>query len=411
MMRILRWMGGNLGSLALAIVLSVTVWGVAVTSEDPDEVRTLQTQFPVEAAHLGPNLVARGTAGQSAQITLRAPQSLWPQISSDRIHVVADLSDLGAGQHRVPLTLETDLRPVRLEEISPRAIDVMLEPPATKTLTVHVRLNGTPAAGFAASVPHWTPLQATISGSESEVARATAVVAELNVDGLRADVDREVALVARDAAGETIDTLTLEPAVAEVSLAVEQQGGYRDVVVKAVILGQVRSGYRLTGISVFPPLVTLFSTDPAAVASLPGYVETEPLDISGAQADVSGSLNLTLPANVTAVGEPVIFVQVGVAAIEDSVTVTRDVRQQGLAPGLSARLSPASVDVIVSGPVPLLKALRASDVEVYVDLAGLTPGTYQLQVSYRVLLEGVQVEALLPAQIAVTITSGAPQGP
>jgi YbbR domain-containing protein len=410
MKRILRWVGGNLGSLALAIVLAVTVWGVAVTSEDPDEVRTLQAQFPVEATHLDPNLVARGTAGQSAQITLRAPQSLWPQITSDRIHVVADLTDLGAGQHRVPLTLETDLRPVRLEEISPRAIDVMLEPPARKAMAIQVRLNGTPAAGFAANAPHWTPLQATISGSQSEVARATAVVAELNVDGLRADVDREVVLVAKDAAGETIDTLTLEPAMAEVTLAVEQQGGYRDVVVKAVIRGQVRSGYRLTGISVFPPLVTLFSTDPAAVASLPGYVETEPLDISGAQADVSGSLNLTLPANVRAVGEPVIFVQVGVAAIEDSVTVTRDVRQQGLAPGLSARLSPASVDVIVSGPVPLLKALRASDVEVYVDLAGLTPGTYQLRVSYRVLLEGVQVEALLPAQIAVTISSGAPPG-
>jgi YbbR domain-containing protein len=146
------------------------------------------------------------------------------------------------------------------------------------------------------------------------------------------------------------------------------------------------------------------------VARLPGYVETEPLDISGAQADVSGSLKLTLPADVTAVGEPVIFVQVGVAAIEDSVTVTRDVRPQGLAPELSARLSPATVAVILSGPVPLLKALRASDVEVYVDLAGLTPGSYQLQVSWRVLLEGVQVEALLPAQIAVTITAGASPG-
>jgi YbbR domain-containing protein len=268
---------------------------------------------------------------------------------------------------------------------------MVLEPPASKAMTVQVRLSGTPAAGFAASAPHWTPLQATISGSESEVARAVAVVADLNVDGLRADVDREVALVAKDAAGETIDTLTLEPAVAEVTLPVEQQGGYRDVVVKAVIRGQVKSGYRLTGISVFPPLVTLFSTDPAAVANLPGYVETEPLDISGAQADVSGSLKLTLPANVTAVGEPVIFVQVGVAAIEDSVTVTRDVRQQGLAPGLSARLSPTSVDVIVSGPVPLLKALRASDVEVYLDLTGLAPGTYQLQVSYRVLSAAVSI--------------------
>ncbi len=410
-MRILRWFTGNLGSMALAVVMAVTVWGVAVTSDDPDEVRTLPDSFQVEVTHLDGNLVQRGASGQTAVITVRAPQSLWTQISADRLRVVADLTGLTAGEHRVPLSVETDLQPLRVEEIYPAAIEVVLEPPASQTFPVQVRLTGTPAAGFAASAPRWTPLESTVAGSQSEVARVAAIVAELNVDGLRADVDREVALTARDAAGKAIDGVSLSPATAEVTLTLEQQGGYRDVVVKAVIRGQVKSGYRLTGISVFPPLVTLFSADPAAVARLPGYVETEPLDISGAQADVSGSLTLTLPAGVTAVGEPIIFVQVGVAAIEDSVTVTRDVRAQGLAPGLSARLSPASVDVILSGPVPLLKALRASDVEVYVDLSGLAPDSYQLQIAYRVLLEGVQVEALLPAQIAVTITSGASPGP
>lgn len=409
-MRILRWFTGNLGSMALAVVMAVTVWGVAVTSDDPDEVRTLPDSFQVEVTHLDGNLVQRGASGQTAVITVRAPQSLWTQISADRLRVVADLTGLTAGEHRVPLSVETDLQPLRVEEISPAAIEVVLEPPASRTFPVQVHLTGTPAAGFAASAPRWTPLESTVAGSQSEVARVAAIVAELNVDGLRADVDRDVALTARDAAGMAIDGVSLSPATAEVTLTLEQQGGYRDVVVKAVIRGQVKSGYRLTGISVFPPLVTLFSADPAAVARLPGYVETEPLDISAAQSDVSGSLTLTLPAGVTAVGEPVIFVQVGVAAIEDSVTVTRDVRPQGLAPGLSARLSPASVDVILSGPVPLLKALRASDVEVYVDLSGLTPGSYQLQIAYRVLLEGVQVEALLPAQIAVTITSGASPG-
>ena len=49
-------------------------------------------------------------------------------------------------------------------------------------------------------------------------------MADLSVDGLRADVDREVALTAKDAAGKTIDTVSLTPATAEVTLAVEQQG-------------------------------------------------------------------------------------------------------------------------------------------------------------------------------------------
>ena len=110
-MRVLRWFTGNIGSLALAIVLAVTVWAVAVASDDPDEVRTLSVSFPVEVAHLDENLVVRGAVGQSATVTLRAPQSLWAQISAERLHVVADLTGLGAGEHRVPLHLETDLQP------------------------------------------------------------------------------------------------------------------------------------------------------------------------------------------------------------------------------------------------------------------------------------------------------------
>jgi YbbR domain-containing protein len=151
--------------------------------------------------------------------------------------------------------------------------------------------------------------------------------------------------------------------------------------------------------------VTLYSDDPDAIRNLPGYVETEPLDISGAQEDISHSLSLVLPANVQVVGDLQILVQVGISAIEDSITITRPVRVQGLEPGLEATPSPSLVDVFLSGPVPALSELllQPTDIDIYLDLAGLGPGTYQLQPEGRIVNQEVRLVTISPEQIEVTI--------
>jgi YbbR domain-containing protein len=397
---------GGLPSLILALILGVTVWVTAVLTQDPNETRTLDTPLAIQVIGVGPGLMIRPPLPAQVTLTLQAPQSVWNGLTSAGLQVVADLSGLGPGEHQVRLQLKSALHPVLVAKMDPSQVEVVLEPPARKTLGVQILVSGTPAAGYSLGTPLYSPDSVAVEGAQSPVGEVASVVGSLDVTGVRADLDRQVALRALDAAGQAVADVTLDPSAVQVSLAVQQQGGYRDVVVKAVIQGQVQSGYRLTGISVSPPTVTLFSADPNRVNNLPGYVETAPLAISGAQSDVSGSLPLVLPVGVNAVGSPVIFVQVSVSAIQDSETVTRDVRYQGQGAGLAASLSPPTVDVVISGPVPLLKALRPSDVDVYLDLTGLKPGSYQLKPTCHVLLEGLQVEALLPSQVGVVLAPG-----
>ncbi|MGA2111414.1 MAG: CdaR family protein [Anaerolineales bacterium] len=400
------WLVGNLPSFVLALVLAVVVWFAAVSSADPNETRTLGSPVPIQITGLAPNLIAHDPFPQQATVTLLAPQSVWTELTSANIQVVADLSGLGPGAHEIPLQVKSEIRPVLVERIDPGQMEVALEPPASKTMEVQIRLSGIPAAGYSLGTPVYSPDSVEVRGGQSEVETVASVVGSMDVGGVRTGVNRQVALQALNAAGQAVSDVTLDPSALKVSISVQQQGGYRDVVVKAVIQGQVESGYRLTGISVYPPTATLFSADPSRVSSLPGYIETAPLDISGAHSDVSSSLALLLPAGVNAVGSPLIFVQVSVSAIQDSETFTRNVRYQGQGAGLAAVLSPSTVDVVISGPVPLLKALTPSDVDVYLDLSGLKPGTYQLQPTCHVLLEGLQIEALLPSQIGVVLAPG-----
>jgi hypothetical protein len=147
----------------------------------------------------------------------------------------------------------------------------------------------------------------------------------------------------------------------------------------------------------------LFSADPALLDQLPGYVETETLDITDAVDDIETSLALNLPEDITVIGDDHVLVMVGVAAIEGSVSISWDVEAIGLQPGLVAQIAPAQVDIIIAGPIPDLENIAPGDVRVVVDLTGLEIGTYQLEPIVEILPDGLYLQSLTPETVEVTI--------
>ncbi len=115
-------------------------------------------------------------------------------------------------------------------------------------------------------------------------------------------------------------------------------------------------------------------------------------------------LPLNLPDGVEVVGEQTVLVQVGVAAIEGSVTLNNlPVQVTGLRENLVARISPREVDVIISGPLPLLDKLTETDVRVWLDLSETSEGTYQLAPRVEIRIGELDVETILPGSIEVIV--------
>ncbi|MDP3186676.1 MAG: hypothetical protein Q8M58_15560, partial [Anaerolineales bacterium] len=140
-------------------------------------------------------------------------------------------------------------------------------------------------------------------------------------------------------------------------------------------------------------------------SALPGYVETTPLDLNGASADIEIRLNLNLPAGVALVGEQNVLVQVGISAIQSSLKLTnRPVEINNLSATLQAKVSPENVDVILSGPLPVLDTLAPSDVHVVIDVKGLGVGTHHLTPTVPMVIAGVTVESILPGTVEVIIS-------
>ncbi len=235
--------------------------------------------------------------------------------------------------------------------------------------------------------------------------------AVLDLNNTTESITRSLNLQALDANESVITGLTITPDKVDVNVAINQRGGYRNVVVKVVVNGVVAPGYRVTNISVFPSAITVYSSDPRLVDELPGYVETASLDLTGGKDDIDANLPLVLPAGVSVVGDQLVEVQVGIAAIEGSLTFENmRITIIGLKNGLQATISPDQVDVIVSGPLPELEKLTTQNIQIILDLSDETVGKINRTPRVEFPSTDIRLESLLPSSIEVTITkAGATQ--
>ncbi|MEN6393129.1 MAG: CdaR family protein, partial [Anaerolineaceae bacterium] len=341
-----------------------------------------------------------------AQVTIRAPQSIWTKLNSnpDLVKAWIDLAGIGAGSHSVPVKVQIGVNPNQVIKVDPDEINVILEPLISKTFPVEMIVSGEPALGYRIGSSSTSPSQVKVSGAESQVNKVIGVVCRLDISGASEPIQKNISVEAVGENDEVVSDVKISPSTVQVNQQISLLGGYRNVVVKVVTTGEVAEGYWLTNISVSPPNVTVFSSDPQLVDEIPGYVETKPVDLTGLSDDVDIRATLNLPQDVTLAGEESVLIRLSIAALEGSLPITLPVEVVGLSPELSAQISPETVDVLITGPLPLINSLTPGGIRVSVDLTGMKPGTYQVVPTVDLLPNQLEVASIMPQNLEVTIT-------
>jgi len=407
----IRWLATNLRTFLWALAMGLAVWVAAVSAADPDEVRQYPDIIPVEIIGQDPGLVITGEVPKQIELSLRAPSSVWERLlaDGDNVQAILDLSGLSAGEHTLNIRVQISTQPVRIISVTPPTATVTLEPFATQSFPIDLSIIGEPAIGYQAGDSLLEPEEVVISGPQSQVERVVQVRASINLTGVRESIEDTTTVQPLDENNQIIAGLGLNPNEVSISLPVIQQGGYRDLAVKVVVSGQVASGYRLANISVFPPVVTVFSGDPTLVNSLPGVLETQPLDLEEANDELTTRLAINLPEGVSLVGEQTVLVRVNVSPIQSSLTLSnKSIEVVGLPNDWYAQVAPEIVDVILSGPLPLLEILTPQEVRVVIDVTDLAIGTHQLIPDVEILISDIIVESILPGTVEVVLSTSPP---
>jgi YbbR domain-containing protein len=401
-----RWLVGNLSTLVLAFALAVVVWVSSVVSDNPNIECETPNAVDLEIIGQDPALELLGELPDRVEIQLFAPLSVCEELQATGIGTAKiDLSGVTSGQHTVPIEPPLiDMEPVRIVDYTPREVNLQLEQIVSETFVINLQVTGEVGLGFQAAPAVLDAYQVTVSGPRTQVDQVVQVQASLDLSGARESVQRTVSLQALNEAGQPVPEVSVAPSRVLVTQPIVQLGRYRELAVQVKTTGQWASGYRLTSISVSPPTVTVFSEEPDRVNELPGFVETEAIDLEGANDDITENVRLSLPEGVSLVGRETVFVQVSIAAIEDNLIVALPIEVIGLSPELQVEISPEAVDVILFGPLPVLENLTSANVRVVVDLTGLTVGVWQVEPLVDILPARVEEQGINPSVVEVNIS-------
>ena len=406
-MRFLRWLGRNLTSLILSLLLAIVIWTSAVTSANPNI--EVELTIPLEVIQQATDIAIVDPLPETVTLKILAPESIILQLEEENpITAYIDLTDIVAGAYRFPIQVRIpdQLKPIRILEQSPNQLELKISNLISKIFTISIQVEGEPAIGYKTSGLDWDEVLATVTGQETKVNDVAAVVGILDISDASGTISEELTLQARDKNGDLVEFITLTPDTVRVDQVISLQGGYRNVAVNVTTEGFVEPGYRFTSITPAPPTVMVFSENPQLVEQLPGYVNTKPLDLTGVDGYLETILELDLPDGVTVVGDPTVLVQVNVTALITNMSISREIEIIGLLPGLSAVVSPLQVSIRISGPVPTLDNLTLRDIRVIVDLTNLGIGVHVVTPTVEILPEDVIWEDISPTTVEIVIEQG-----
>jgi YbbR domain-containing protein len=181
-----------------------------------------------------------------------------------------------------------------------------------------------------------------------------------------------------------------------------EYSGQKVVPVAPVIEGDPEPGFVVGSITTSPATVQVLGP----VGRLEALLEatTEPVRVDGARKTVQDRVTVGVEDSAVRLREAqvaVVTVEIVPAPVEQRLQGVK-ITSSNLGRGLTSRIAPATVSVVVRGTRERIAGLGAGDLRADVDLSGLGRGQHAVAVRVP-SREGVAVERVDPATVTVTI--------
>lgn len=388
--------------LFTALVLALLTWGWVMQATDP--IRTDNyTEVEIAQPELANDLVLVTNLPRGA-ITVEGPESEAAKINRSRLSLSLDTSEVTEpGEYRLPVvvtapdtsnrvTVEPQTLRVLIDEMTSREIPIEIEETPSNDSTRVVNNISTDVS------------QVTVSGPSSAVDRVQTVVLPVTIETQVSTFTEYFTPFAVDENGQRVAEVTVLPG--QILTRVELQTRGRLVTVIADIQGQPADGYTIQQRTVIPSSILVEGPDDVLDELL--FVDTEPVDLSGASQSVSRRVGLAdLPEGVSVV-EP-ISSQVEVrVAIQDSSATTQNlsslpVNALNIPSGYSVTIVPETIDITLQGSASNLSSMTPDDITIVVDVSGLEEGEHNLRPVVALPNNGVMNTGTNPETVTVTL--------
>ncbi|MFN0094850.1 MAG: YbbR-like domain-containing protein [Dehalococcoidia bacterium] len=405
-------LGAHWGLALVSIVAALAVWATVQDTDNPRvegfapatggvSVRALNVPDDFQVGDL-----------QTVRVRVDARKNDLQSLRPDDFEAEVDVTGVNPGATEGvprPVTVQSRRSGVRVLGVEPAQIPVILVPVTEKDVAVNVRVVGQPPAGYEAEgAPSVDPAIVTVRGRRELVESVASVDVDVNLAAARDDTfETDAELVARTSDGNIV-RVQLSSTRARVAFRVTQVFSQRTLGIGPVLTGQPAPGYVVTSVTIDPPSVQL--TGPKIIVDgLRGPLTLERHDLTGAQRSIVVTKAIDRPSNVSLDRQTAVL-RIDIQPIDCSAGATAGGCQGATfyvapeigpsPPGLAVEPAVLTVQVRVSGPLPLLATLKPADLKATVTLTGATAGTREYAVKVTAPA-GIRVDSAEPVVLTL----------
>lgn len=355
-----------------AVVLALAVWSRVYIDTNPVEVRVLNFELVVTAPE-GKTLM--NVVPPRVAVTLEGLQRSLNRLNQSEIEIRPDLSLLPDGVSVIPIEYESPDSGISVKDINPKELTVDLDTLSSKNVQVGVVARGTPNDEYEEGQPQVGDASVNVTGAKRLVDKVQYASAEIDISGARSAVSATVTLSPKDAQGEDVAGVQLDPATVAVTVPLTKRPPSKAVPVKYSVTGTPKHGYQVGKVTVTPSAVR-FRAISGVADEIDSITLSRAIDVSGRDASFTQNVTLQIPPNV--IYEDAMQVSVRVEIVEDVVQKVFTIPVQPRNVGVQLRwdISPVTVKVVLSGRSDVMAGISESSIEAYVDAEGLSEGSH-----------------------------------
>ena len=311
-----------------------------------------------------------------------------------------DLSGKGPGTYTVPVQAKGFPDGLKVTAI-PQKVTATIQKKETQTYPIQIDLinQSQLATGYEAGSPIVTPSQVTVTAAKDDMSKIAFVEGLVNVNGAKDTITQNVALHVYDKKGNEVNA-EVSPSVVKVKVPIT--GDSKVVPIQVKKNGKLPDGLSVTSINMEPSQVTLFGSK----KNLKGidYVQL-PVDLKDIKDNTTMMLDLTKPNGVNKLAPEQVKVTINVSKQTTKTINNVPINISGPSDGQKYKIKDPkdqTVDITLTGAKDVLKKIKESDLQVYVDASGLSAGTHMVPIQINPVNNNVQaVPSIQKAEVEV----------
>lgn len=406
----------NMALKVIAFVFAMLLWGYVLTDQKPmreKDVPNVTTSFDGEGELIAQGYCVRGNRSeilQDVSVKVRTQITNYAYVTPSTI--VASISLRNISEARVydlPIQATVTSSLGVVQSITPATVSVEIDTLVTKTVPITTTFTGELPDGYWADMDAMTTTsRLDITGARTDISTITHGECEVDLSDRTGTIystfdvtfyDKNNNIVSSDIIIGTLPTSTVRlpiypmkhvPIDVESSLVGADNLAANHEIIKAVATPATA---RLVG-------------DQAVLDKIES-IKLEPIAVNGLDTTMTVSGTLIVPENVRLLDDEMVSILLEVREMVITQTFEQlEIQVHGRQGRANVSLSIPAADLTIEGRYSLVSMLSRSDVQLFVDVTGLTPGVYKLPVSVLVRDANATIElttTLSVTEVTVTI--------